>query len=351
MIPRIYILNLPYKPDRRERLAAHLAELDLFPADRIRWVKALSGDWSPGPAWWTAGNGAWGCLMSHLHVVHDAVMDGLESYLVLEDDVVFHPRAEEMLSRLMREVPDDWDQIYLGGQHLKTPQPVPGSPFVLRGANINRTHAFLLRRKAFARFQQHILHAPDYIAHHGRHIDHQLGTAHERRDWNVYCPAWWLAGQDEGSSNISGRTNPRMWWHPWIYSHHLPITLIPAEMKNNLPAETLARLHCGNNLVSGTLQDIGLTEAAASNDRLRDWLSMIAREAMDREKLPALQHPDISLERIRRQWPPGAWSLAEAPLEQWSGYPWNGLFPHPLNQSESPQGHILRLPRRRVSAA
>ena len=36
---RIYILNLPYKPDRRERLAAHLAELELFPAERIRWVQ------------------------------------------------------------------------------------------------------------------------------------------------------------------------------------------------------------------------------------------------------------------------------------------------------------------------
>ena len=44
MIPRIYILNLPYKRDRRERLLAHLSELGLFPADRIRWVKALSGD-------------------------------------------------------------------------------------------------------------------------------------------------------------------------------------------------------------------------------------------------------------------------------------------------------------------
>jgi hypothetical protein len=39
IIPRICILNLLNKPDRRERLAAHLAELDLFPADRIRWVK------------------------------------------------------------------------------------------------------------------------------------------------------------------------------------------------------------------------------------------------------------------------------------------------------------------------
>jgi hypothetical protein len=35
---RIYILNLPYKPDRRERMAACLAELGTFQADWIRWV-------------------------------------------------------------------------------------------------------------------------------------------------------------------------------------------------------------------------------------------------------------------------------------------------------------------------
>ena len=352
MIPRIYILNLPYKPDRRERLAAHLAELELFPAERIRWVRALSGDWSPGPAWWKSGNGAWGCLMSHLHVVHDAIMDGLESYVVLEDDVCFQPRAKEMLTRLMQEVPEDWDQIYLGGQHLKTPQEVPGCPFVLRGVNVNRTHAFVLRRKAFAAFQRHIMHAPDYMAHPGWHIDHQLGQAHERRDWNVYCPAWWIAGQDEGSSNISGRTNPRMWWHPWIYSDRLPFIHVPAEVRNNLPEETRVRLHFGNNLHSGTLEDRGLEEVLESDERLRDWLGMIAREAMDMEKLPAIQHPGIPLERLRRHWVAGVHPLAEAPVDRWIGYPWNGLLAHPLNEgAASDGGHVLRLPGRRVSAA
>ena len=29
---------------RAGRLAAHLAELELFPAERIQWVRALSGD-------------------------------------------------------------------------------------------------------------------------------------------------------------------------------------------------------------------------------------------------------------------------------------------------------------------
>lgn len=343
MIPsRIYILNLPYKPDRRERLSRHLAELGIFPAERIKWMRAVSGDASPPPAWWKSGNGAWGCLMSHLHTVHDAIMDDLDDFLVLEDDVVFHPRAKEMLTRLLAEVPDDWDQIYLGGQHLAIPQTVPGSPFVLRGLNVNRTHAFLLRRRAFAKYQQHILHAPDYIAKPGSHIDHQLGIAHELRLWNVYCPAWWLCGQEAGSSNISGQTNARLWWHPAIYSHHLPFTWVAAECKNQLPEEVRSRLHFGNNLREGTLEDISLAKVADNDRQLSAWLTMIASEAMDREKLPALQHPNIPVERIRRLWSSGAWPLHEAPLREWADYPRNGLFPHPLNET-------LPLPLRRAA--
>jgi hypothetical protein len=168
----------------------------------------------------------------------------------------------------------------------------------------------------------------------------------------VYCPAWWIAGQDEGSSNISGLTNPRMWWHPWIYSHRLPFIHVPAEVKNNLPEETRARLHFGNNLRSGTLEDRGLEEVLHSEERLRNWLAMIAREAMDMEKLPAIQHPEIPLERLRRHWAPGVHPVAEAPLEQWSGYPWNGLFPHPINQPGVSTGSLLhRPPGRRVSEA
>lgn len=331
----LFIINLQYKPDRRERLTAHLLESGIIrdPAD-IHWVKAISGDWCRPPHWWRSGNGAWGCLMSHLRVVQDATMDGLESYMVLEDDAVFQPRAVEMLARLMREVPDDWDQIYLGGQHLKPVEPVAGSPFVVRANNVNRTHGFILRRRAFAKFQQHIMHAPDYIAHPGWHIDHQLGVAHERRDWNVYAPAWWICGQEAGGSNISGRTNPRLWWHPSAYSHHLPVILMPPQPDPALAEKLAPHIHCGNNVLAGTFQDRGLEAALTSHERLRDWLAMIAREALDQEKLPAFQHPDLTLERLRQARPPGAaavYPAEEARPEEWTGYPWNGLFPHPLN--------------------
>ena len=346
MIP-LYIINLPYKPDRRERLTRHLLEVGLVrDASEIRWVRAISGDWCWPPHWWKAGNGAWGCLMSHLRVVQDAIMDGLESYMVLEDDAVFQPRAVEMLARVMQEVPDDWGQIYLGGQHLKEPELVPGRPFMLRCRNVNRTHGFIMRRRAFARFQQHIMSAPDYIAHPGWHIDHQLGIAHERGDWKVYAPAWWLCGQEAGASNISGRTNPRMWWHPWRYSRHLPFTLVERGISHDLASRLEPHLHFGNNCEPGTYQDRGLNAAVTSTERLRDWLSMIAREAMDMEKLPGISHPALTLDRLFPLWPAGVFSAEEAKVEQWTGYPWNGLFPHPLNESP-----LVHLPRRCLNAA
>ncbi len=324
---KISAINLPYKNERRAAVEAR-CRLPFAANGAVTWQTAVPGDWCPAPAWWKAGNGAWGCLMSHVRVVQDAVMDGTEMLCVLEDDVCFHPQAKEMLDRLLREAPDDWDQIYLGGQHLKEPLPVTGRPFVLRGVNVNRTHAFILRRRVFARYLQHVLHAPDYMAHGAWHIDHQLGIAHERRDWNVYCPAWWLAGQDEGSSNISGRTNPRYWWHWRKYAPGLPFIHVPAGQ--TLLNGTAQQLHPGWNPKPGTAEDTGLDACVGNRDKLAHWLHMIAAEAIALGRLPCWQHAGISLAEVRAVWPAGAFALGEADLPQLLDYPFNGLFPHPL---------------------
>ncbi len=123
---RIVVINLPYKPERRAALARNLGQTGIARPDDITWATAISGDWSPPPAWWGAGNGAWGCLMSHVRAVQDAIMDGVETLCLLEDDVVFHPQAALMLERLLWELPKDWDQVYLGGQHLKEAETLPG---------------------------------------------------------------------------------------------------------------------------------------------------------------------------------------------------------------------------------
>jgi GR25 family glycosyltransferase involved in LPS biosynthesis len=89
--------------------------------------------------------------MSHVRAVQDALLDGVDRLLLLEDDVVFHARAPQWLDRLMSEVPEDWDQLYLGGQHLKEAWPVKEKPFIWKARNVNRTHAYALQRRVYSK--------------------------------------------------------------------------------------------------------------------------------------------------------------------------------------------------------
>ncbi|CAB4162602.1 Glycosyl transferase, family 25 [uncultured Caudovirales phage] len=215
---RVYVINCAHRPDRRQRVLAHLWNAGMV-SDPLKLVvfNAIIGDWTTSPACWTSGQGAWGCLQSHRRLIEDVMHERDDRYqltlgnvLVLEDDVVFLDNALADLNKFMDAVPEDWDQIYLGGQHRQQHEET-SNPAVIVGRSVNRTHAYALAAKAFQPFYRHISHAPDY---HGsnKHIDHQLELAHQRRDWKVYCPRVWICGQEEGASNISGKTNPRQTW-------------------------------------------------------------------------------------------------------------------------------------------
>lgn len=210
---RVFIINCAHRPDRRERVLKHLAETGMANMDEVVVHPAVIGDWVTAPAGWGAGRGAWGCLMSHCrvaeNVMHERDDQGnmlLQNYLVLEDDVFFLPDALPRLNEFMNAVPADWDQIYLGGQHQR--KPVRLNENVAVGISVNRTHAYALNQRCFQQFYRHINFHPDYIGTK-KHIDHQLELAHQRRDWDVYCPPKWICGQEAGSSNISGRVNER----------------------------------------------------------------------------------------------------------------------------------------------
>lgn len=326
---RVYILNLPFKTDRRERLTNHLDELGLVDWTKVKWMRATCGDWTRHPGWWSAGNGAWGCLLSHLRVVEEAIHDGLSNFLVLEDDVVFHANAREMLAGFMSWVPSDWGQLYLGGQYLNhEPEIVPDTDGkVMRPFNVNRTHAFALHSRIFQRFMCHILHAPDYmdyeVADDGMpklcgnefHIDHQLGRAHERRDWDVYSPKWWIAGQEAGSSNVSGKTNPRFWWHWRSWGEKLPFVVV--KDGETLPEGWKDKLHFGNNLIPSTYRDKGMQRALANPLELPDLLKLLAGEAIEQWRLPAVSLRDGEQAKIASLWPAG---IVTDPSEAWD-YP------------------------------
>jgi hypothetical protein len=70
---------------------------------------------------------------------------------------------------------------------------------------------------------------------------------------------------------------------------------------------------------------------------LLKWLETTALRAIDRWKLPAWQHPDLSLERVSSLWNAGVRNLEEIDLPSLADYPENGLFFHPLVERFEPR--------------
>lgn len=338
---RVYLISLSYCREKRERAVRHLLAANLIGSEKaITFIDAVSGDRvGGGPQWWSAGNGAWGCLASHSKCVWEACNDRLESYMVLEDDVVAHGESARIFAEAFAELENDWAQFYLGGQHLADPSPVPGKRWLLQAGNVNRTHAFALRKTAFEAFQRHIWHAPDYIRavekkrKNGWHIDDQLGDAHARRQWPTRCPRWWILGQGGGNSNISGKQEPTKYWHWWEFRTQLPFVVLPPDWSRfDLERAGLAgKLHCGDRLVPGRLTDKGLGRIFAADPEKRGelldaWLLMIAGQAIDRGLVPAIQHRNATMDLVSDIWKSDR-VLAPGDLEPDDfRYPFEGRF-------------------------
>jgi hypothetical protein len=108
---RIYIVNLPERADRRREMTAELAALGLAPdGDRIRFFRAVR----PDAAGAFPSIGARGCFLSHLGILEEAIADGLENVLVLEDDLAFSPLLRAAPAALGDRLAAPWDFAYFG---------------------------------------------------------------------------------------------------------------------------------------------------------------------------------------------------------------------------------------------
>ncbi len=217
LFDRVYVINCAHRPDRLEDTKKHLEETKMADNDKVHYYPAIIGDWTTCPADWRSGRGAWGCLRSHQRILEDVLHTRddreeltLNNVLIMEDDIIFKDNALQKLNEFMEVVPDDWGQIYLGGQHRKT-KVETGLTNVVIGKSVNRTHAYAVNKSTFEQLYRHISYATDYRKTN-KHIDHQLELAHRREDWKVYCPEEWIVGQRAGSSNINGRVNETKFW-------------------------------------------------------------------------------------------------------------------------------------------
>lgn len=202
---RVVVVSLARRPERWQQFMHKLpADWPFKPPLRF---SAVDGSQVEIPSWWDSGQGAWGCYQSHLQIIEDCLEEAVESVLLLEDDAVFHEHFGRDVRAFLQNLPDDWQMIYLGGQHLEMQSRVPErvNDHVYRPYNVNRTHAYAIRgRTMLEKVHKHLLDTKNWKAEH--HIDHHLGELHKQMATGLYVPNQWLVAQGAGKSDVNQRS-------------------------------------------------------------------------------------------------------------------------------------------------
>lgn len=301
LFERAFVISLRDRPQRLANFRESLPEAQWLPEVETWW--AINGQMCPPPDNWHAGGGAWGCYRSHMQIMEYCLNNRVTSYIVFEDDAQFADNFADA-HEFIENVPDDWQQIYLGGQlmHAKTHRPRRINSHVLRPYNVNRTHCFALSRPGMEAVYQHCSRLPFERTFH---IDHHLGRFHEDARNAIYCPLKWYVGQHGFRSDISGKDESVQFYaspEKYATKSKYPNILVVYRANPVFRNECQAFLHFGNQVGRGGY-DIALEAAALMKNPARQlnyWWGFVSQEAFDTGRLPAFHQPDIDDETLER---------------------------------------------------
>jgi GR25 family glycosyltransferase involved in LPS biosynthesis len=151
-----YIINLTHRTDRYKDVFAECIKNDIIPVridaiDGKRDLSHLAGD--------RLLQAHYGCAESHIKSL-EATYDGKGEYsLIIEDDCVLSDNFKEKLSEYAKQLPDDWDLLYLGGNLINASNYKGGSLInndaaekfsdnLYMAKNVLTTHAYIVRNNS-----------------------------------------------------------------------------------------------------------------------------------------------------------------------------------------------------------
>lgn len=143
---RIYIINLPSRPDRLASIRNEMQHLGVTDQDAKLFVpKApICGDAGGFPTRGVRGN-----FYSHLENLEDALKNGFEKILVLEDDAIFRRnlRKPDYQDFVLSKVDDhDWSMWFLGHFLTKHDKSAP-KPVYPTTAGFKWAHCYAVHRR------------------------------------------------------------------------------------------------------------------------------------------------------------------------------------------------------------
>jgi len=112
---KIYCINLDRRKDRWEEVTEEFKKWDI---EGVTRYPAIDGNSLPDlyAGMTTLPKSAIGLILTNIKILEEAKKQNLDSILIMEDDVVFHPSFSEIENKLSR-VPRNWHCLYFGGNH------------------------------------------------------------------------------------------------------------------------------------------------------------------------------------------------------------------------------------------
>jgi len=108
---KIYCINLKEREDRWAECLKNFEKYEINNYERIEGVK-VNGNFS------NKRKGQIGCALSFAKIFNKAVNEKQDKILIFEDDFEFKDIKEnihEKLDKSIKELPNDWDSLFLGG--------------------------------------------------------------------------------------------------------------------------------------------------------------------------------------------------------------------------------------------
>jgi hypothetical protein len=213
---KIYVISLKRRQYRLTNFFNTIPS-NIFDPKKIVIFDAVDGLQQKPPDWWAGGKGAYGCQLSHNKIWQEIIDNNYQNTIIFEDDAIFCENFTPQFLNFIGHLPEDWDQAYLGGQHLIKPTPI--NDYVVLGSNINRRHGYMIKNKMSAQKIVDCLSNPDLWTTHlinKMHGDHALGYMHKNKLIKAYASKPFLVGQNNDQFSDIGSNKScqfKRWWN------------------------------------------------------------------------------------------------------------------------------------------
>ena len=188
---RVYCINLKHREDRKTNV---LNQCEKYNLGEVHFFEAINGkDYDNH---YGLLPGAFGLILSNIEILKDAKNNNYKTILIMEDDCYFTDEIK-IINTYLDMLPDDWDMLYLGGNHnigwMGTPPPIKINEKIIKVHTTFTTHFVAIKNHMFEVLLNNMSTFKDPLD--------VIYTDIQKR-YNVYCTSNTIAHQMDGYSDI-----------------------------------------------------------------------------------------------------------------------------------------------------